>query len=141
MELSSVLNQRWRELREWQQEAILTIRKAFTFDDVECDRAKLTPVLDTSFVLHVDENGYGFYSGVLTDGSFDSVEDSWIKAYPDAKTRQIVVSKRINGKMTKTRLNTFVTVHQLKPNPEEALRREIIDFLARAKLKEKPIDW
>lgn len=130
MELSSALNQRWRELREWQQDAILTIRKAFTFDDIDFDFVECTPVLDTGFVPVVKKDGYGFCR-----------EDSWVLAYPDAKARQIVVSKRINGKMTKTRLNTFVTVHQLEPNPEEALRREIIDFLALTKLKEKPIDW
>lgn len=108
----------------------MIIRKAFTFDDIVSDLAEVTPVLDTGFVLAVRVDGYGFCR-----------EDSWILAYPDAKTRQIVVSKRIDGRTYKTRINTFMTVYKLKPNPVGDLQHEIIQFLALAILKAKPIDW
>lgn len=114
----------------WQQEAILIIRKAFTFSDVDLDLAELKPVLDTGFVPAVREDGYGFYR-----------EDSWILAYPDAKTRQIVVSKYLNGKTAKTRINTFMTIEQNNPNPKSQLQREIVDFLALVMLRARPIDW
>lgn len=114
----------------WQQEAILTIRKAFTFSDVDLDLVELKPVLDTGFVPTAREDGYGFYR-----------EDSWILAYPDAKTRQIVISKHLNGKTAKTRINTFATVYQNNPNSMGTLQREIVDFLALVMLKAKPIDW
>jgi hypothetical protein len=118
------------EIREWQYATVLVIRKAFTFDDIDFDFVECTPVLDTGFVPAVKRDGYGFYR-----------EDSWILAYPDAKTNQIVVSKHIDGKTSTTRINTVATTYQFKPNPEAALQREIIDFLALTKLKEKPIDW
>lgn len=108
----------------------MTIRKAFTFDDVEFDIEKPTPVLDTGFVPTIQSDGYGFCR-----------EDVWILAYPDAKTRQIVVSKHIDGRTARTRINTFMTTDQLKPNPMGRLQREIVDFLALAALKAKPIDW
>lgn len=118
------------ELQAWQQEAILTIRKAFTFDDIDLDLAELKPVLNTGFVPAARDDGYGFYR-----------EDSWILAYPDAKTRQIVVSKHLDGKTARTRINTFATVNQINPNPMGRLQREIIEFLALVMLKAKPIDW
>lgn len=118
------------ELQEWREEAVLTIRKAFTFDDIDFDLAALTPVLDTGFVLAAKDAGYGFYR-----------EDSWILAYPDAKTRQIVVTKRIDGRVSKTRIDTFMTIYQSKPNPLRELQDEIIEFLALVLLKAKPIDW
>jgi len=130
MELLSALNQRLSELREWQYATVLVIRKAFTFDDIDFDFVECTPVLNTGFVPAVKLDGYGLYR-----------EDSWILAYPDAKTCQIVVSKHIGGRTFKTHINTLVTTCQLKPDPEAALRREIVDFLALTKLKEKPIDW
>lgn len=106
------------------------IRKAFTFDDVEFDIKKLTPVLDTDFVPTIGNDGYGFCR-----------EDVWILAFPDAKTRQIVVSKRVAGRTTKTRLNTFMTTYQYNPNPVGRLQQEIVDFLALDALKAKPLDW
>ena len=118
------------ELQEWREEAVLTIRKAFTCDDIAFDLVDLTPVLDTGFVYATREAGYGFYR-----------QDSWILAYPDAKTRQIVVTKCIDGRTSKTRINTFMTIDQLKPNPVHELQDEIIEFLALAILKAKPIDW
>ncbi len=130
MELSNALSRRLSDLQEWQQEAVLTIRKAFTFDDIDLDLVELTPVLDTGFVPVARDDGYGFCR-----------EDSWILAYPDAKTRQIVVSKRIDGRTYKTRINTFKTIYKTNPNPVGDLQCEIVDFLALAMLKANPIDW
>lgn len=127
------------ELQEWREEAVLTIRKAFTFDDIAFDLAELTPVLDTGFVIAAKDAGYGFYRRFKA--SDNSREDSWILAYPDAKTRQIVVTKRIDGRVSKTRINTFMTIYELKPNPVRELQNEIIEFLALVILKAKPIDW
>lgn len=119
-----------RELQAWRQEAILTVRKAFTFDDVDCNIEKPTPILDTGFVVSVRKDGFGFCG-----------EDDWIVAYPDARTRQIVVSKRLGGKATKTRINTYMTIERTNPNAAGRLRAEIIEFLALSALGTKPIDW
>ena len=130
MELSSALSQRLSELQIWRQEAILTIRKAFTFEDVDCNIERPAPILDTGFVVGVREDGFGFLG-----------EEDRIVAYPDARTHQIVVSKRLGGKATKTRINTFMTVYETNPNAEGRLRKEIVEFLALSALGTKPIDW
>lgn len=97
---------------------------------MDCNIEKPTPILDTGFVVSVRKDGFGFCG-----------EEDWIVAYPDARTRQIVVSKRLGGKTTKTRINTYMTVERTNPNVAGSLRAEIIEFLALSALGTKPIDW
>jgi hypothetical protein len=131
MKLLSALNQRLRELQLWQQKAILTVRRAFTFEDIAFDvEAPVLILQDLDFTVAINDAGYGFYCPA-----------HWIAARPDASTRQIVVTKFFGGESTVVRIDTLPIVGNDSPDAESDLRKQIIEFLALVKLSKVPIEW
>lgn len=131
MKLLSALNRRLRELQLWQQETILTIRRAFTFEDIACDIEAPVLILENlDFTVAIAEAGFGFFH-----------VDRWILARPDVATQQIVVTKFFAGETTTVRINTLPSADGASPDAVRDIRDEIIEFLALVKLGLIHIEW